>query len=95
LLEKRDSLSFNFIEIASNKILENLKKMEIALQSRLQKDFNDELGEVQYNLTEREGLKFISIPTSSKIILGVMDRDKDHTPFFNRIASFLKDENRI
>ena len=67
--------------------------MELALQNRMMKDFDNDLGNVRYNLTEREGSKYISIPTKSKVILGVMKKDIDHTKFFNKMISTLENSS--
>ena len=61
--------------------------MEMALQNRMMRDFDDELGKVKYTVTERNNQKFMSIPTSSKIILAVMKRETDHTLFLDKISS--------
>ena len=67
--------------------------MELALQNRMMKVFDNDLGNVRYNLTEREGSKYISIPTKSKVILGVMKKEIDHTKFFNKMISTLENSS--
>ncbi len=61
--------------------------MEIALQNRMMRDFDSELGEVKYTVTERKNQKFMSIPNSSKVILAVMQKETDHKLFFNKMSS--------
>ena len=59
--------------------------METALQARMNKDFDKELGEFQCNVIERENNdKFVLVPLSSeKTILAVMEKEKEHRSFVN------------
>lgn len=53
--------------------------MGIALQSSMQRDFDEDFGEVNYNVTQRENLKIISIPTcNGQTILAVAKKNIDY-----------------
>lgn len=59
--------------------------METALQARMNKDFDKELGELQCNVIERENNdKFVLVPLPlENTILAVMEKEKDHSLFVN------------
>ena len=67
--------------------------IETALQASMNKDFDDELGKIQCNVTERNDLKYVSAPLSSKnIIFAALDKQIDHNTFvtnINRIKDTL------
>lgn len=65
--------------------------MKIVLRSKMQKDFDEYLGSVNYCMTQRGGKKFISIPTyGNKVILAVTKNDFDHEKLVNDITQTLK-----
>ncbi len=65
--------------------------MKIALRSKMQKDFDEYLGSVNYCMTQRGGKKFISIPAyGNKVILAVTKNDFDHEVLVNDITQTLK-----
>ena len=64
--------------------------MELKLQNSMQTDFDEFLGIVDYTVTRRGSLKFLSIPFGSKIIFAVLDKKKNHHNFVRKIASFAK-----
>ena len=63
--------------------------MKISLYTRLQNDFEEELGKVKLNVLEREGLKFVTVPTSSGILLAMMNKNIDHHLFVKQITKIL------
>ena len=65
--------------------------MKIVLRSKMQKDFDEYLGSVNYCMTQRGGKKFISIPVyGNKVILAVTKNDFDHEALVNDITQTLK-----
>lgn len=69
--------------------------MGIRLQNSMESNFNDELGSVNYTMTERENSKFVSIPTSSHTILTIMNKNADHTAVINKIKTIVKEIKNI
>ena len=63
--------------------------MGLSLQNRMQQDFDVEFGSVNYIITERDYLKFIILPKSSKLILVVMKKEIDHIEFINKLMNYL------
>lgn len=60
--------------------------MGISLSSSLQRDFDDEFGSVKYSMTERENLKFLSIPCEYGLVIVLMKKSVDHGPLINKIT---------
>lgn len=80
--------------IGKNKILNSPEKIEmffmgLCLQNRMHQDFDVEFGSVNYIITERDYLKFIILPKSSKLILVVMKKEIDHIEFINKLMNYL------
>lgn len=64
--------------------------MKIALRASMQRDFDEDLGEVRYCMTLRGNRKFISIPTHNKnTILIITKRDFEHESLVNGIIQTL------
>lgn len=85
----------DFISVDDMPLAEDKKEMffmELSLYNRMQQDFDDYFGSVKYNVTERGTSKFIAIPTPSKVILGVMKKEKDHTRFVTKLMSLFNPE---
>ena len=61
--------------------------MGVRLQHSMQSDFDDDLGTVNYIVTERANLKFISVPMLSNVILAILKKGKDHKPLIDKILS--------
>lgn len=59
--------------------------LNVILQNRMNDDFDGYFGPVRYTVTERDNLKFISMPVSSGIIFAIMKKPADHTIFVNNI----------
>lgn len=67
--------------------------MGIRLQHSMQSDFDDDLGAVNYIVTERDNLKFVSIPILSNIIFAIARKENDHKLLVDRLQTreFLND----
>lgn len=64
--------------------------MKIALRNSMQKDFDEDLGEVDYCITQRGGTKYISIPTSNcNTILVVTKTKVNHEKIVKGINQIL------
>lgn len=59
--------------------------LNMILQNRMNDDFDTYFGPVKYMITERNNLKFISIPVSSGLIFAIMKKSSEHTTFVNDI----------
>jgi hypothetical protein len=68
--------------------------MKIALRTAMQKDFDEELGEVNYCMTQRANRKFISIPISDKTIFAVTKKEFDHERLVKEIIGLLNGSDR-
>ncbi len=78
-------------EIPLSRCKQEMFCMELALQNRMQKDFDDELSTTTSTIIERGESKFVVIPTkTSKILLGIMKKEVDHTHFVSKMTSYLK-----
>jgi len=65
--------------------------MKIALRNSMQTDFDEELGPVNYCLTQRGNKKYISIPIDgNKTILIVTEKDIDHEQVVVGIKQMLQ-----
>lgn len=62
--------------------------METALQTRMNKDFDDDLGRLRCNITERDdGSKYVSAPLSSnRMVFALMNKECDHDYFVNTVT---------
>lgn len=69
--------------------------MELRLQNSMQRDFDSEFGPVSHTLTEREELKFVSIPVFPYIVLAIMKKDIDHIPVINKIKTNIENFKNI
>jgi len=72
-----DSIGTGFLNVPKDK--EEMFLMGIALLGSMQKDFNEDFGEVNYSVTQRGRKKFILIPTNNgNTILAIANKDADH-----------------
>ena len=64
--------------------------METALKSSMNKEFNEDLGDLRCDITEREdGLKCISAPlTPNETVFALMDRSNEHESFIENVIKF-------
>ncbi|MDE1813011.1 MAG: hypothetical protein KGH85_09160, partial [Thaumarchaeota archaeon] len=65
--------------------------MFFRLQYSLQREFDGELGSVNYSMVERENYKIISIPTSSNIVIIGTSADVNHMEVINRVKILIQD----
>ena len=64
--------------------------MKIALRASMQSDFDEELGKVNYCMTQRGGRKFISVPApNNNTILTVIKNNCDHEELVNNIIQTM------
>ena len=70
--------------------------MKIALRNSMQKDFDEDLGPVNYCMTLRGNKKYISIPINNdKTILVVASKDADHERIIADIKQMLQYSNQF
>ena len=64
--------------------------MKIALRNSMQKDFDEDLGAVNYCLTQRGSTKYISIPVGNgNTILAITKKDTNHEEVIEGINQIL------
>ena len=67
--------------------------MKIALRSAMQSDFDEELGKVNYCMTQRGDRKFISVPApNNNTIFVVIKNDCDHEELIDNIIQTLNSD---
>ena len=70
--------------------------MKIALRNSMQEDVDEDLGPVNYCLTQREDAKFISIPISGKKTVFVVTKNNvDHEEVIAKINKILQFSKQI
>ena len=70
--------------------------MKIALRASMQSDFDEELGKVNYCMTQRGNRKFISIPYfDDNTILIVAKNNCNHEELMNNITQTLKNPDQF
>jgi hypothetical protein len=69
--------------------------MGLRLQTSMQSDFDPELGPVNYNITEREESKFVSIVHFPYIILAIMKKSKDHIAVIDKIKTAIRNLGNV
>lgn len=88
-----DAVCKNDIDLSAEK--KEMFCMGIRLQNSMESDFNDELGSVNYTITERGNSKFVSIPASSHTILTIMNKNADHTVVINKIKTMVRETKNL
>ncbi len=63
--------------------------MKISLHDHLQRDFEDQLGPVMFNMSERKDSRYITIPIQSGIIFAILDKHADYEAFVYKMRSIL------
>ena len=72
-----DSIGTGTIDMPKDK--KEMFLMKIALRNSMQQDFDEDLGSVDYCMTQRGNTKYISIPTrNGNTILAVTKQDANH-----------------
>ncbi len=70
--------------------------MKIALRASMQRDFDEELGKVNYCMTQRGDRKFISISSfGDNTVLAVTKNDCNHEELVNNITKTLKNSDQF
>ena len=70
--------------------------MKITLRSSMQKDFDEELGKVDYCITKRDSKKYISIPTfDDNVVLVVTHKDVNHEKIIEEIIYTINFQNNF
>lgn len=64
--------------------------MFFRLQYSLQKDFDEELGSVDYSIVERGNYKIISIPIDSHIMVIATYKDVNHSEIINKVRDLVQ-----
>ena len=84
----RPSHEFNEEFLDMNDKKKEMLFMETALATKMTKDFDDDLGNVQCNVTERnDNLKYVFAPLGEKrTVLAVMEKEKSHMNFVKNIS---------
>ena len=80
------------IEHASNDLKLSPEKLEMLcmgmrLQHSMQSDFDEDLGAVNYIVTERRNLKFLSLPISRNVLFAIAKKGTDHSKLIHKIYS--------
>ena len=88
--------SMGFDSLSMSKSKKEMFLMKIALRASMQRDFDEELGKVNYCMTQRGDRKFISISTfDDKTVLAVMKNDFDHEELVDNITQTLKNSDQF
>ena len=93
IINKRGKMieSKGFDSLLMPKSKKEMFLMKIALRASMQSDFDEELGKVNYCMTQRGDRKFISIPYfGNNTILIVTKNNCDHEELMNNITQTLK-----
>jgi hypothetical protein len=93
IINKRGKMteSIGFDSLSMPKSKKEMFLMKIALRASMQSDFDEELGKVNYCMTQRGDRKFISIPYfGENTILIVAKNNCDHEELMENITQTLK-----
>jgi hypothetical protein len=67
--------------------------LSILLHNSMQRDFDEDFGEVNYTITDRGNSKFVSVPTRDGILFAKLNKSIDSTVFIKKILGILKFSN--
>jgi len=98
IINKRGRMteSIGFDSLSMSKSKKEMFLMKIALRASMQSDFDEELGKVNYCMTQRGDRKFISIPTfGDNTVLAVTKNDCNHEELVNNITKTLKNSDQF
>ncbi len=88
------SIGFDSLNMPKSK--KEMFLMKIALRASMQSDFDEELGKVNYCMTQRGDRKFISIPNlGDNIVLVVTKNNCDHEELVDNITKTLKNSDQF
>lgn len=88
-----DAIYKNDINLTSEK--KEMFSMSLRLQNLMQSDFDEELGSVNYTMTERKNSRFVSIPTPVGILLAKLDKSVNPFLFIRKISRILNISKRL
>jgi len=98
IINKRGRMteSIGFDSLSMSKSKKEMFLMKIALRASMQRDFDEELGKVNYCMTQRGDRKFISISTlGDNTVLAVTKNDCNHEELVNNITKTLKNSDQF
>ncbi len=98
IINKRGRMteSIGFDSLSMSKSKKEMFLMKIALRASMQRDFDEELGKVNYCMTQRGDRKFISISTfGDNTVLAVTKNDFDHEELVDNITQTLKNSDQF
>ena len=82
-----DSIPFKGFDLPKHE--KEMFFMKISLYDHLQRDFEDQLGPVMFNVSERKDSRYITIPIPSGIVFAILDKHADCETFVHKILSIL------
>ncbi len=83
------SIGSGTIDLPENK--KEMFFMKIALRNSMQQDFDEDLGTVNYCITQRGGTKYISVPVpNGNTILAVTKKDANHEGLVEGINQIIR-----
>ena len=82
------SLCRNEINLTEEK--KEMFLMQFRLQSSMQRDYDDEFGPVSHTITERENLKFVSIPLVFHTVFAIMKKNIDPAVVIDKIKIAIR-----
>ena len=83
------SIGSGTIDLPENK--KEMFFMKIALRNSMQQDFDEDLGTVNYCITQRGGTKYISVPVpNGNTILAVTKKDSNHEGLVEGINQIIR-----
>jgi len=89
-----ESIGFDSLSMPRSK--KEMYLMKIALRSSMQSDFDEELGKVNYCMTQRGDRKFISVPILGKnTVLIVTENNCDHEKLVNNITQTMRNSDHL
>jgi len=89
-----ESIGFDSLNMPKSK--KEMFLMKISLRASMQSDFDEELGKVNYCMTQRGDRKFISIPfLGENTVLIVTEKNCDHEELVRNITPILRNSDRL
>ena len=89
-----ESIGFDSLNMPKSK--QEMYLMKIALRSSMQSDFDEELGKVNYCMTQRGERKFISVPLlGGNTILMVTENNCDYEELASNITQTLRNSDQF
>ena len=88
-----NTLSKNEINLTKER--KEMFSMELRLQCSMQSDFDPEFGPVNYTMTERKKLKFVSILSFPYVVLAIMKKNIDHIAVINKIKKKIRNFENV